>query len=71
MYSQPAFRSGWTFLALPGGMNRPMKAASSILYYYSGRSFGKDESGYYLLGESEKWYYTSCGNANVGNAAVS
>ena len=40
-----------------------MKKAFS--YYYSGQSFGKDESGYYLLGENEKWYYTSCGNANV------
>lgn len=35
------------------------------LYYYCNRSFGKDENGYYLLGQGEKWYYTSCGNANV------
>ena len=35
------------------------------LYYYCNRSFGKDENGYYLLGQGEKWYYTSCGNANA------
>ena len=35
------------------------------LYYYCNCSFGKDTNGYYLLGENEKWYYDSCGNANV------
>ena len=44
---------------------KDIEKSVQYLYYYSGQSFGKDESGYYLLGENEKWYYTSCGNANV------
>ena len=45
-------------------MNRPLKRAFSIFTITAVKAQG-DESGYYLLGENEKWYYTSCGNANV------
>lgn len=46
--------------------NEPaFESGVQYLYYYSDRSFGKDANGYYLLGEGEKWYYASCGNANA------
>ena len=51
--------------SIAGRYEPAFEKSVQYLYYYSGQSFGKDESGYYLLGENEKWYYTSCGNANV------
>ena len=51
--------------SIAGRYEPAFEKSVQYLYYYSGHSFGKDESGYYLLGETEKWYYTSCGNANV------
>lgn len=51
--------------SIAGQYEPAFEKSVQYLYYYSGQSFGKDESGYYLLGENEKWYYTSCGNANV------
>ena len=48
------------------GQNEPaFESDVRYLYYYSDRSFGEDANGYYLLGESEKWYYASCENANA------
>lgn len=48
------------------GQNEPaFESDVRYLYYYSDRSFGEDANGYYLLGESEKWYYVSCENANA------
>lgn len=51
--------------SIAGRYEPAFEKSVQYLYYYSGQSFGKDESGYYLLWENEKWYYTSCGNANV------
>ena len=51
--------------SIAGRYEPAFEKSVQYLYYYSGQSFGKDESGYYLLGETEKWYYTSCGNANA------
>ena len=51
--------------SIAGRYEPAFEKSVQYLYYYSGQSFGRDESGYYLLGENEKWYYTSCGNANV------
>lgn len=64
MYSNLLFvRDGHFFIA--GRYEPAYESSVQYLYYYSDRSFGKDANGYYLLGESEKWYYTSCGNANA------
>ncbi len=64
MYSNLLFvRDGHFCIA--GRYEPAYESSVQYLYYYSDRSFGKDANGYYLLGESEKWYYTSCGNANV------
>lgn len=64
MYSNLLFvRDGHFCIA--GRYEPAYESSVQYLYYYSDRSFGKDANGYYLLGESEKWYYTSCGNANA------
>ena len=64
MYSNLLFvRDGHFCIA--GRYEPAYESSVQYLYYYSDRSFGKDTNGYYLLGESEKWYYTSCGNANA------
>ena len=64
MYSNLLFvRDGHFCIA--GRYEPAYESSVQYLYYYSDRSFGKDENGYYLLGQGEKWYYTSCGNANV------
>lgn len=64
MYSNLLFvRDGHFYIA--GRYEPAYESSVQYLYYYSDRSFGKDANGYYLLGESEKWYYTSCGNANA------
>ena len=64
MYSNLLFvRDGHFCIA--GRFEPAYESSVQYLYYYSDRSFGKDANGYYLLGESEKWYYTSCGNANA------
>ena len=64
MYSNLLFVRDGHF-SIAGRYEPAFEKSVQYLYYYSGQSFGKDESGYYLLGENEKWYYTSCGNANV------
>lgn len=64
MYSNLLFVRDEHFL-IAGQYEPAFEKSVQYLYYYSSQSFGKDESGYYLLGESEKWYYTSCGNANA------
>ena len=51
--------------SIAGRYEPAFEKSVQYLYYYSGQSFGKDENGYYLLGQGEKWYYTSCGNANA------
>ena len=64
MYSNLLFvRDGHFCIA--GRYEPAYESSVQYLYYYSDRSFGKDENGYYLLGQGEKWYYTSCGNANA------
>ena len=64
MYSNLLFvRDGHFCIA--GRYEPAYESSVQYLYYYSDRSFGKDENGYYLLGQGEKWYYTSYGNANV------
>lgn len=64
MYSNLLFVRDGHF-SIAGRYEPAFEKSVQYLYYYSSQSFGKDESGYYLLGESEKWYYTSCGNANA------
>lgn len=64
MYSNLLFVRDGHF-SIAGRYEPAFEKSVQYLYYYSGQSFGKDKSGYYLLGENEKWYYTSCGNANV------
>lgn len=64
MYSNLLFVRDGHF-SIAGRYEPAFEKSVQYLYYYSGQSFGKDESGYYLLGKNEKWYYTSCGNANV------
>ncbi len=64
MYSHLLFvRDGHFVIA--GRYEPAFEKSVRYLYYYSSLRFAKDNSGYYLLGEGEKWYYTSCGNANV------
>ena len=64
MYSNLLFvRDGHFCIA--GRYEPAYESSVQYLYYYSDRSFDKDENGYYLLGQGEKWYYTSCGNANA------
>ena len=64
MYSNLLFVRDGHF-SIAGRYEPGFEKSVQYLYYYSSQSFGKDANGYYLLGESEKWYYTSCGNANA------
>ena len=64
VYSHLLFVRDAHFL-IAGRYEPAFEKSVQYLYYYSGQSFGKDENGYYLLGQGEKWYYASCGNANV------
>lgn len=64
MYSNLLFVRDGHF-SIAGRYEPAFEKSVQYLYYYSSQSFGKDANGYYLLGESEKWYYTSCGNANA------
>lgn len=57
--------------SIAGRYEPAFEKSVQYLYYYSGQSFGKDESGYYLLGENGEVVLYLLRQRERGNAAIS